>query len=724
MRLILLLAGTLLLWGGVALTLAVRSDPEGVLGAEIARDLALGASDQRAVTLAVMEADAESRTQIAQDLADALRTDPRIAHVSSGPDLDGALLDRLWRHRFALAPPSAQDLTPEAMAERLGAARVGLARADGAAFGDRLLRDPTGSFARLVAGLRDQAPGLDIADGLWQARDGSATLIFARLAEGDGDLAGIGRLASDLRSAADGARLIVLGPRIVAADISARMERASIIAGGAAGALLLLWLATTLRSATALLAVIALLATGLATALLVTQAVFGPIHVVALGFGGALTGLGLDYPLHLLGHGGSGRARRLALISALTTAAAFLALLGAGPVALGQTGLFVATGLLTVALLATALVPGLAHLRPPRAPPLHRLTWPLPRAGWVVGALAAAGLALLIFGPERDSGRLIDLPPETEAEIAELRTMVSLPSGSLALSLEAGSSDALRAGADRTRMLLAELIDAGSISGARMPLPHPTAPSALPEAEIMLPTFGAALAMAEMNPAFADQLAANYAAALGPASSMPSDLLPIFEPPGEGHRLTIRLDAPLEREGLSRAVSAAGIDGLRVIDTRATLDAALSDLARRVTLSLAVGAAAAAAVLALALRDIRRAGRVLLTTGGALGAALLILHATLGPPDIFQTIALTLVAGIGIDYALFLRSGSERGPTAEAGRSVGLCAVSTLVAFGAMAAAPTRLLSEIGLTVSLGVVAVLVLALARDPKTERRKEAR
>ena len=103
--------------------------------------------------------------------------------------------------------------------------------------------------------------------------------------------------------------------------------------------------------------------------------------------------------------------------------------------------------------------------------------------------------------------------------------------------------------------------------------------------------------------------------------------------------------------------------------------------------------------------------RIIFTVGAALALTAGVLTTTLGSLTVFQIVALTLVVGIGVDYALFLDPAAKRGERMRAARSVSLCAVSTLLAFVTMAWSDVRVMGEIGLTVSLDVLMVIVLSL-------------
>ena len=85
--------------------------------------------------------------------------------------------------------------------------------------------------------------------------------------------------------------------------------------------------------------------------------------------------------------------------------------------------------------------------------------------------------------------------------------------------------------------------------------------------------------------------------------------------------------------------------------------------------------------------------------------------------SLFDLMALTLVAGLGLDYALFYSKNHQRGNEADlekaqgaTARAVLLCALSSLLVFGILACSSVPLLQGIGTTVACGVVAAYLLA--------------
>ncbi|WP_198372607.1 MMPL family transporter, partial [Roseomonas rosulenta] len=104
------------------------------------------------------------------------------------------------------------------------------------------------------------------------------------------------------------------------------------------------------------------------------------------------------------------------------------------------------------------------------------------------------------------------------------------------------------------------------------------------------------------------------------------------------------------------------------------------------------------------------AGALLLTFAAlaALGEAITIFHLT----------AALLLAGVSMDYALFM-SRSENSTGEEAARMLGsviACMVTTLLTFGLLALCRTPVLHATGLTVSIGVACAFLLACALAPR--------
>lgn len=699
----------------------------------------------RGFVVALESSDRTARASAVRQVADLLAGDPAVALVNEGPVAPSrAFLEWLWEHRFRLAPPATDDLTVAGLSRHLAEARGRLSGGDGFLFGDRLLRDPTGSFARVLQQFSSASADLAHQDGIWQSRDGDAALLFVTLAERPFDTGEVAALADRVRErAGDKVSAHLLGPRIVSAEIGRQAARESTRAALMAGALLIGWLVWVLRSLRALAFTVLPLACGLAAACLAVQLLFGSVHVIALGFGGVLAGLALDYPLHLLCHPGAARpgAGRLVILGALTTAVGFLAMLGSGVPALMQTGVFVAVGLLVACLVSCAIPAG--DVCSVRSPPLERLVWRMPYRVWLETLLLVAGIAFLA-GTPADPGGLFEPPDRIRESMARVSGMVALPSGRHAVLIEGKDLAELLTREAELQETLDVAISVGLLSHYTMLASHLSATATLPEIANPLPTGAvfrarAALALRQngMAPAFADQQAADYliarempAVGIGALKAFAETralAAQLDRTPG-GLREVARLYGVKDPVTLAQAITDHGIPGVHPLDLAAPIQAAMADLRRQVMLWLGAGLVSAVLVLLLAYVDRRKAAAVARTTGAAVALTAILMTILAGPLGVFEIVALTLLFGIGIDYGLFLAP-SERGGRGSVGaegpgvadyRSVGLCALSTLVGFSTLAISSVKLLHDIGTTVILGVLLVLLFHLGGSARVSDR----
>ncbi len=714
---------------GLVAALFVDVDTDArILGADSMAAAALDTPQGRHLTLAVIGPDRTARAATLGAIAEALEGHPGIAWINTGPEPpDDALIDWLWQNRLRLAPPPAEAFQAEAMADQLRAARDAMTSAHGAAFGARLLADPLGSFKHLLdrAGTEGQ---LEARDGIWQARDDTAAIAFAAFPETAYDETGTLALIADAKAAfeasrADDQRFLIMGARAISARVGARIAEGATWTGVLSGVALLFWLAWIARRPVTLALCLLPLGIGLVGATLTVQIAFGSIHAVALGFGGALTGLALDYPLHMMAHSRDRRwTARLVVTSSATTALAFAALLGTGLPALAQIGTFVAAGLVFAALASLWLgqvTPTLGL----RTPPAARLIWPIPHRTAVYGVIAVVGGILLTQWDvlRSDPAQIITLPESVTGDLADLRAMVDLPDERHMILLGSGDAEAALQAGEKLAPVLSGLAQEGVIGTHRMLadwLPSQARQSApLPPPSDVLDTARTALQSLGMRPAFAETIAAEYAAARNSPPVTLTDLgaFPALAPatgligPRGGLVLLTKVDDPAR---LSQSIAALNDPEIRLIDVKAGIRAGLVSHRDAALRWLAGGALGACALLLLMAPRRARVPDVALTVAASLALTVGITATAFGGLDLFQIVALTLVTGIGVDYALFMRMAPDRTKLHDAAGSVGLCAVSTLIAFGIMAFSSVKLLSGIGTTVVCGVVFMLALSFA------------
>ena len=698
----------------------INSDATAILGGGAGGDRLLDRPAARKLLVA-LEGDAEDRIAAARAVAERLGSSPLIKDVRIGPAPPSrAFLDWIWERRFRLSPPDPRDLTPEALARRLTDAQRRMAQAEGPLIADLLLKDPTGSFSRVLSNLDDRAV-LGHREGVWQSSDGTAAILFATLRARPFDAEEVAALGAETRALAEalGTTAVLLGPRIVAAEVNEATRKAATEAATIAMGLLLVWLIWSLRSVQALGTVFLPLGVGLLSAALFVQFLFGSVHVIALGFGGALTGLALDYPIHAMAHHGRlrGHARRLILIGAATTAIGFLALAGSGTVALMQTGVFVGSGLVCSAVVTLSLRP--PNLRPGCRGSLPRIV--VPHRGVAEAALLAVSLGILTTG-EGAAERLIFEPPDAIlAKISRVREMIDLPSGRYSLETKGDDLAELLEAQNTLRPVLDRAIGAGELAGYSMlaGVLGGRLPDHLPAGGAFETAAAEGLRLAGMSEAYATVIRRAYDTALEAREIAFEDLASFeeLEPllfdieRGPILRETVHLTGIHDLERLRERLLS---HGFTLSDTVGEVRQRVEKIRHAVVLWLGIGAVAAVSVLLVLLPRGRLGFRIALTTAAALSLTAAVSHVVLGGLGVFQIAALTLVMGIGIDYGLFLRGADREREHRAAEVSVLLCAGSTIIAFGAMAFSPVQVLHQIGVTVSLGVGAMLLLHTVKD----------
>lgn len=203
------------------------------------------------------------------------------------------------------------------------------------------------------------------------------------------------------------------------------------------GAVLLIC-ALMLRSPSVIFHTAALLSLSLPFAWLVTLLSFDSVPVIALVVGSVLVGVTIDYCMHVFldskGEVNTQLLRPL-LLSCGTTAAAFLALIFSPLPLLAQTGVFVATGLVTTCALALLYRRLLghhirAHIRTHDIALARALPWKLPAA--LVLLLLAVGISRIEWNDSVDNLQY-DLP-ELRAEDAAVRALFSAGNPSVFLT--------------------------------------------------------------------------------------------------------------------------------------------------------------------------------------------------------------------------------------------------------------------------------------------------
>lgn len=166
---------------------------------------------------------------------------------------------------------------------------------------------------------------------------------------------------------------------------------------------------------------------------------------------------------------------------------------------------------------------------------------------------------------------------------------------------------------------------------------------------------------------------------------------------------------PLHGVADARALAAE----VPVLDLKAESERLLAGYRREALRLSALGMAAIVLALALGLRQARGVLQVVVPVALGLLLSAALLHLIGERLTVFHLIAMLLVMGIGLNYALFF----DRAEDDPAGRRRGLFALivtcaTTLIAFGTLAWSANPVLHAIGLTVTVGAAAAFLVSAA------------
>ncbi|CAN5266177.1 MMPL family transporter [soil metagenome] len=500
----------------------------------------------------------------------------------------------------------------------------------------------------------------------------------------------------------------------------------------AAAAIALVLLVAYRRAGVLAIAALPLLLGSLA-GLAAVAALFGAVHGITLAFGFTLFGVAIDYPLHLLSHmRRRDRATALRLIwptlrlGAFSTVVGYAAIALSGSRGLAQLGCFSAVGVL-VALYATRTLLPDVGVPPPAAQQARERSYIICRHGlW----LATLGLGLLLLGLRQepiwsnDLASLTPLPPERLARDRELRERLGAPD---IRYLVAAHADSLEGILRRTERVVAELEKAvsleiiGGFQSVTALVPSAATQArrrqALAQASDLEARVRAAAEGTGLRPAAFARFVADVRrlAAPGPPLTPASFAGTPLEDyvagklwHDDGQWISLTTLHELESPDRLRALI-AGRDVILV-----DLTAASQSLVARYRLRVITVLGIALLVIGgLLLRQIGGNARTL-WIAGTLAASLTMTVAVTGLVldrlSLFNLIATVLVAGLGLDYALFFSRGGHE-ETRDTRHALAVCAASTLAAFLVLAMSDVPILRGLGITVAVGVA--LCFATAR-----------
>ncbi|MPY68532.1 MAG: MMPL family transporter [Alphaproteobacteria bacterium] len=679
--------------------------------------------------------------------------------VSNGEvGLDARDLRPFFDNRYRLNPP----LAPESFSV------AGLETAF-----DRLLQRLAGLDAPLVKTIMAADPTLRTLDvarhwassggarlrtGVWTDAAGRRALLVGVTRAAGYDLGVqekmVGAVVSAVRKAEaryGSQTLILSGPPVIAVESKRLAEGESRRLMILSSILVVGFLVLAFRRVSFLPAVLIPIGCGFLAGAAAVGALFGQIHVTTLGFGATLIGVAVDYPLHLMGHSAPERrpVETARMISAALALGVLTSAIGFMPLALStfpgvaQLGVFTVAGLLAAAAITRW---GLPQLLPPpvgeRRPAARGLREAADAFGQrcrlpaiVLGLVAAGYLAWLGDGLwTSDLTALSPIPEKLRSNDRLLRGDLNAVNPRYLMVITGTDAEAVLEKSEAVAPVLENALTGGKLTGFDMAAGYlPSAKrqaallAALPEEVELRDRVARAMAGRPFRPGTFEPFIRAVAKAKADGPLRPGSLNDDVLTARIGGLLTgkardrtqglVMLHGSDAAAAAQEALDAAELNGIQVFDLKQETQTLLEDY-RDETVSWAlVGAALAVVVLFVALRNMRAVAGVAAPVAIALAVTAALTAALSGGLSLFNILALMIVGGLGIDYAVFLR----RGEMAAAGeaiirthalRTVFVCMVTSLIVFSVMATAAIPILAQIGLPVAIGSVFSFVLAVA------------
>jgi predicted exporter len=674
--------------------------------------------------------------EISEQMREELASNPAFVHVLNGEFADEtAGIPEPVKSYYLLLKNV--DYSKESLHQALQLRLREMAFGGGKELLDLIARDP---FLISVDVLQRLAP-VEMSGDIWLAEDGSAVLMAETRAT-----------AIDLTAQIDAIRAVTTAFAKMSGSMPLELEVTGVGAFGvelqqtiraeakkrsilAVSAILLVLLLVYRKPRYLLLATLPI-GMGFLVGLALLALLFDSVHGITLAFGFTLLGIAVDYPIHVFSHSkqcsGSAAIERIwptMRLGASSTAVAYLAISMSGSQGLAQLGLFTASGVIVAALVTRMWLPVMlanhdeTHIGPGAERHCSTVVyWP---AFLILGLALMTAYQLSEGEPWNDS--LASLSPVPEQRLLtdrSLRSAAGTPDMRYQLVLHASSLESLLLENEAADVLLERAVDDGLLDGWQSPsrlLPSQQLQlqrqDAIPDKAILRELLDGAIS----DTPFRSEAFAPFEASLSSAKFLPPLLPSHFEETplsswldshliqlGDQWVSLISLNDPKPEE-LAARVAEWG-PKFELVDLQQASVNLMRDYRNGAVKTISVASLLIIVLLLLQKREARKILWIASTVTAALAvtvALILLIHAKL---TFIHLVALLLVLGLGLDYALFLsrsESASERKATRQA---VLVCAISTSLAFGVLAGSSIPVLKFLGLTVACGSAASLMLA--------------
>lgn len=699
----------------------------------------------RTTLLWVGPAESEQLSDTVTRIQTALTQTQLFAHIHSGTgSIDERALHALLPWRFALLAPSQSTL----LSETTGTERFldlfysRLMNPVSLSGPVSLQEDLFGLLNQWLSGLPLQTPAADPVTGLWTARINGRTGAFLVLTN-QADTFALNapeRIADAIASirqqeASRDTRMLASGAALFAASAAtqAKAEISTVGLGSAVAALAMILL--VFRSLRGWLALLPILY-GNWLAMLACSLVFGKIHLMTLVFGASLTGVSIDYALHVMTDAFQSQGRWSASLAVrrllpgltlgmVTSVLAYACLALAPFPGLQQVALFSGVSLLSAFLMVVMTFPLLLQGFQRKHTPwllraiyalLHYRNALLPKRTFLFGVTVLITVAGFTQVVAQDSIKMLySVSPALQQDDEAIRNAFGIRYNSQFFLIEAKDQNRLLEKEIQLTQRLDALISDGKLqaySALSQWIPTPAVQQqnlARLEDKVFNPTLSVRTTLTALgiNDTVIQQQWQDFSAQRHRWLSIDEAMqLPIALPwkslwlgqTKTGVASRISLQGATDLTALQQAT--ADLKGIRYIDRIDDISHLLGRYRAYTALLIGLALVAVFALLAP-----RYGARGALQVVSAPALAILVTVGLHGWFDLnfnlFSLFGFLIVLGMGVDYAIYFRESSQHLPTTALG--ITLDALTTLFSFGLLAVSSTPAVSAFGISVLSGI---------------------
>ena len=610
-------------------------------------------------------------------------------------------------------------------------------------------RDPGAESIHILEALQGQGQQLQLREGVWFSKASKQAVLLLQSSMSGTDLDAQQQLYDQLQdgfrqykstTTSDAMQLDLGGVPVISLQTRAQIRDTSQKLSVAATAFMLLFMLVVYRNPRKVLLTALPLLSGVLVGVSLVSWWFGSIHGITLAFGVILLGVAVDYPVHVFSHQQAGerlsqtvkRIRSTLILGVLSSVLGFSAMLWTDFTGLSQLGLFAVSGLLMAAWVSISILP--LWVGTDQQP--LRWSWelPTPRMG-ILGIVAlVSGIvltsALVIENRDiwsKDIQALSPVPEQSKRLDQQLRVLVGAADPGMVLLVMADSEQELLEKQEQILPQVQQAVKMGYLQGAdfasailpsikRQQLRQSWIPPR-PQLEqyLMQALQGLPFKPQSFQAFVADLQHSRELPPLSPAdlggSPLKMRLQNLMLPLDEGFVGVVPLRGVAQPSLLRAWLEADDRKDLWLLNIPEATSELVDDFRQAIVSKLLLALTLIGLLVLIWLRDLGRwIGVMLPVVLSMMVAVIAVLLSGVGL-NLFHLVSLLLVAGIGLDYALFFsRPADDEQDWRHTQQALLVCVLSTVVVFVMLAFSAIPVLRAIGMTVAVGITSAFLLS--------------